>query len=301
MRKLLWKEFNVVRTKISIIYNLAAIIKGTEKSLLRHDLIKVIKRPWPDLTLIPWFLVFRNIHSALLAVGFTSILDEFSTVDFTSFQKNSDLILKLCSESLLARSRMNDGADIAQRSLKNPISAMRRELKCVFGIKLNLKRVGRTKVKRYNLSFPMDLIEFASSSTLFQDATLPPVIRVPQPVVCLKTGEKNFVPIPQEFLHCPPKGRITGICVLNNVPYNIVDYGGRGNCLFCSVAGALRAVRPYSKCNHYTLRYQVSEWYKQYGLKHQAFLGVKPSAVILDNPDQPPPEIFELWTWVDWG
>ena len=223
LRKLSWKEFNVVQSNISIIYNLAAIMKGTEQSLLRHDLIKVIKRPWPDLTLTPWFLVYRNIYFALLAVGFTSILDEITTVDFTSFQTNSDRILKLCSDSLLARSRFNDGANVDQRSLKNPISAMRRELKCVFGIKLNLLHVGRTKAKRYNLSFPMDLIEFASSSTLFQDATLPPVIRVPQPVVCLKTGDKQFVPISQEFLHCPPKGRKTGICVLNNVTYNIVD------------------------------------------------------------------------------
>ena len=208
-------------------------MKGTKDSLLRHDLIKVIKRPWSDITMTPWFLVYRNILSALLAAGFSSIIDETSRVQFTSFQKNSAHILKLCSESYVARSRLNDGGQ-GTRSLKNPVSALRRELKTVFGIKLILERAGRNRSKSYKLTFPMDLIEFASSSTLFQDAALPQVIRAPQPEIRLTTRDNKSVTISRNFLHFPPKGRITGTCVINHLTYNMVDYGGKGNCLFCA-------------------------------------------------------------------
>lgn len=275
-------------------------MKGTKDSLLRHDLIKVMKRRWPDITMTPWFLVYRNIHSALLAAGFSSIIDETSRVPFTSFQKNSSHILKLCSESFLARSRLNDGGQ-STRSLKNPVSALRRELRSVFGIKLNLERAGRGRSKTYMLAFPMELIDFASSSTLFQDAALPQVIRAPQPEIRLTTFDNKSVSVSHNFLHFPPKGRIIGTCVVNHLTYNMVDFGGKGNCLFCAVAGALRAIHPSSVTTHYSLRYQVSEWYLQHGLQHQAILGVKPSDVILDNPNQPPPAVFETWTWVDWG
>ena len=81
----------------------------------------------------------------------------------------------------------------------------------------------------------------------------------------------------------------------------MVNYGGKGNCLFLAVAGSLRSVDPSSKHTHYSLRQQVSEWYKEYGLQHQSILGAKPSDVIIDNPDLPPDDIFKTWSWVDWG
>ena len=80
-----------------------------------------------------------------------------------------------------------------------------------------------------------------------------------------------------------------------------MDYGAKGNCLFLSVAGNLRSVHPSSSHTHSSLRSQVSLWYKVNGLQHQKFLGAKPSDVIFDNPNQPPQNIFETWSWADWG
>ena len=85
------------------------------------------------------------------------------------------------------------------------------------------------------------------------------------------------------------------------IVYNIVDYGGRGNCIFLAVAGCLRSILPSSEHDHYSLRFLVGEWFKQNGLHHQEFIGAKPSEVIFDNPDQPPIDIFQTWTWKDWG
>ena len=53
--------------------------------------------------------------------------------------------------------------------------------------------------------------------------------------------------------------------------------------------------------DHISLRAGVSEWYRECGEYYQELIGALPSDVIIDNPDQPPTNIFETWSWADWG
>ena len=97
------------------------------------------------------------------------------------------------------------------------------------------------------------------------------------------------------------KPEFVGECVVNNILYNNMDYGGRGNCLFLAIAGSLRAVKPSSVEDHISLRAGVSVWYIEYGEYYQQLIGGLPSDVIIDNPNQPPYDIFEMWSWADGG
>ena len=78
-----------------------------------------------------------------------------------------------------------------------------------------------------------------------------------------------------------------------------MEYGGQGKCFFVTASGSFRHVNPASVETHMSLRKQVSDWYKENGEEYQALIGASPSEVILDNLDQPPPYIFERWSWVD--
>ena len=147
LQKLTWEEFTIVQDNISRIFNLAAVRKSTKEMLLRNDLLKVLKNPWPDMTMIPWYLVYTNINSALVTLGFVSILDDTTSVLHTVFLKNSSEIIRLCSESLTARSRYSDGVIREKRHSTNVVFALRRELKGVFGISLAMRRIGRNRSK----------------------------------------------------------------------------------------------------------------------------------------------------------
>ena len=202
-----------------------------------------------------------------------------------NFELHSDTILRLCSECHLARSRLSNGGMLARTLSKNAIFSLRRELRAVFCISLKLIRSGRSKAKYYKLCLPADLIVLADESTFFEEKTLPTVTRLSNPPVDLSFPGINL----DSKLARSPERTI----IVNNIAYKIVDYGAQGNCLFLAVAGSLRTVSPSSSLDHYTLRYLVSDWYKTYGLQHQALLGAKPCEVIFDNPDTPPQDVFK--------
>ena len=124
------------------------------------------------MTMIPQYLVYTNINSALVTLGFVSILDDSTSVLHTVFLENSSDIIRLCSESFTARSQYSDGAIRASRHSTNVVFALRRELKGVFGITLNLRRIGRCRSKSYKLSLPERLMDLASRSMFFQNPTL---------------------------------------------------------------------------------------------------------------------------------
>ena len=243
-------------------------------------------------------MIYKNIHSSLILVGFFSILDNETEVCYKNFEQNSDTIVRLCSECHLARSRLSNGGMLARRLSQNAMFALRRELRAVFCISLQLRRSGRFKVKSYKLCLPVDLLALAEESTFFEEKTLPTVSRLSNPPVDLCFPATN---VDSKLVCSPvkttPKIPIMNVnnnqIIINDVAYSIVDYGGQGNCLFLSVAGSLQTVFPSSSLDHYSLRYLTSEWYKTYGLQHQARLGAKPCEVILDNPDTPPQDIFK--------
>ena len=90
------------------------------------------------------------------------------------------------------------------------------------------------------------------------------------------------------------KPHIVGKCIVNNIIYSIVNYGGQGNWLFFAASGRFRHVNPASVETHFSLRKQVSDWYKENGEEYKALIGASPSEVIFDDPDQPPGHIFEM-------
>ena len=234
-------------------------MKGTKELLLRHDLIKVIKTPWPDLTLTPWFLIYHHIRFALALAGFNSILDNSSIVEFANFQNNSDNIVRLCEESYTASSRLSNGWIRSKKFSKNAVFSLRRELKAVFAISLTLQRTGRNRSKFYKLTLPGVLMDLAYSSTFFQHSTLPKVVRLFEPEIRLTCRGDKSVAHSRSLLEYPPKGVIVGRRVLNSILYNMVDYGGKGNCMFLAVAGGLRSDNQASVHTHYSLCHQVSE------------------------------------------
>ena len=130
---------------------------------------------------------------------------------------------------------------------KCPITILRRELRAVFGISLTLKRTGRNKTKSYNLVLPEDLIGFAETSDFFEQTTLHKVKRSSSQNDC----NVHHILLPPDqgsglIGYMGRKPNIVGKCVVKNILYNNVDYGGLGNCLFLAVAGSLRAVSPTS-------------------------------------------------------
>ena len=221
---------------------------------MRYDLLKVINRPWPDMTMTPWYLIYTNINSALVIVVFVSILDDSTCVLATNFSKHSNTILRLWSESLLARSSFNGGVRRTRRDSNNAVFSLRRELKGVFGISLMLERIGRSRSKWYKLSIPENFIDLATRSWFLQNATLPHVTRKSPPIILTNSSS-----IQDACIHISSKPYIYGKCVVNNIIYNIVNYGAQGNCLFLAVAGSLRSFIPSSVQNHKSVRYGVSE------------------------------------------
>ena len=277
-------------------------MKSTKQMLLRNDLLKVLKNPWPDMTMIPWYLVYTNINSALVTLGFVSILDDSTSVLHRVFLKNSVDIIRLCSESFTARSRYSDGMIRATRHWTNVVFSLRRELKGVFGILLKLQRIGRSRAKSYKLSLPERLMDLASRSMFFQNPTLQHVTRRSEDIILLTTNVNGkCAPIQIASQQIGFKLFIHGQFVVDQIIYNIVDYGGQGNCLFLAVAGSLRAADPYSVHTHKSLRQGVSEYYIKYESEHRLFIGARPCEVIFDYPDLPPTDIFAYWSWSDWG
>ena len=86
---------------------MAAVLKGNDKLLLRTDLVRVIRNPYPDMTVTPWYLIYRNINAALQIVGFSGILDTTTEVKHQAIENQSGEILNLCAESQLARTRLS--------------------------------------------------------------------------------------------------------------------------------------------------------------------------------------------------
>lgn len=145
-------------------------------------------------------------------------------------------------------------------------------------------------------------MDLASRSMFFQNPTLQHVARRSEDVILLTKNDTNgkCAPIQVESYSCF-KPFIRGQCAVDHIIYNIVDYGGRGNCLFHAVAGSLRAVDPNSVHTHKSLRQGVSEYYIKNDFEHRLLIGARPCEVILDYPDLPPSDIFVNWSWSDWG
>ena len=190
----------------------------------------------------------------------------------------------MCSEIFLARSRLLCGRKYYKPTSNNPVTVLRRELKAVFGILLKTIRAGRQRVRRYQLCVPSSLLDLATSSSFYNSKTLPTVQRLTTsyqkiPAIFSMTSSEHKHVDSSKF------GKIKGKYSFENKVYNIVDFGGGGNCLFLAVAGSLRAVLPNSLYDHRALRDGVSKWYIRNGQQHQMFLNARPSEVILDNPD----------------
>ena len=86
--------------------------------------------------------------------------------------------MKLCDESLLARTRRSCGNQHCKSRSKNCVTVLRRELKRVFGIMLQMTRNGRQRIKTYKLLLPKPQIDLANSSSFFSYQKLPPVQRL---------------------------------------------------------------------------------------------------------------------------
>ena len=150
------------------------------------------------------------------------------------------------------------------------MTVLRRELKSVFGIMLNMTRKGRAKVNTYQLCLPTALLDLARSSLFFTSQRLPTVQRLlhqhnitkltlpssAQKLLCLSHGVKTYAK------YTLPNAKYT----LHNKIYKIVDFGGKGNCLFLAAAGSLSSILPNNSHDHKSLRHGVSKWYINYGL-----------------------------------
>lgn len=55
--------------------------------LLRTDLVRVLRMPWPDITVTPWYLIYRKIQAALTLIGFKGILDDTTEVEYQNIEK----------------------------------------------------------------------------------------------------------------------------------------------------------------------------------------------------------------------
>ena len=137
--------------------------------------------PWPDITVTPWYLVYRKIQEALTLSGFNCILDDTTEVQHHNIEKWSEDIVNLCDESLLARTRRSCGKQHCRPRSKNCVTVLRRELKKVFGILLKINRNGRQRIKNYKLQLPKPLIDLAATSSFFSSGRLPLVQRLRQP------------------------------------------------------------------------------------------------------------------------
>ena len=134
--------------------------------------------PWPDITVTPWYLIYRKIQAASTLIGFKGILDDSTEVEYKNIDKWSKDIVKLCVESFLARTRRSCGKQHCKSRSKNCITVLRKELKSVFGILLQMTRNGRQRNKTYKLLLPKPLIDLANSSSFFSYQKLPPVQRL---------------------------------------------------------------------------------------------------------------------------
>ena len=149
------------------------------------------------------------------------------------------------------------------------MTVLRRELKSVFGIMLNMTRKGRAKVNTYQLCLPTALLDLARSSLFFTSQRLPTVQRLlhqhnitkltlpssAQKLLCLSHGVKTYAK------YTLPNAKYT----LHNKIYKIVDFGGKGNCMFLAAAGSLSSILPNNSHDHKSLRHGVSKWYINHG------------------------------------
>ena len=136
--------------------------------------------PWPDITVTPWYLIYRKIQAALTLIGFKGILDDITELEYQNIEKWSKDIVKLCVDSHLARTRRSCGKQHCKPKSNNCVTVLRRELKSVFGIMLQMTRNGRQRIKTYKLLLPKPLINLAKSSSFFSYQKLPPVQRLSQ-------------------------------------------------------------------------------------------------------------------------
>ena len=63
------------------------MLKGNDKLLLRTDLVRVLRMPWPDITVTPWYLIYRKVQAALTLVGFKGILDDATELESQNIEK----------------------------------------------------------------------------------------------------------------------------------------------------------------------------------------------------------------------
>ena len=174
------------------------------------------------------------------------------------------MLIKLCHESMMLRSGKSK-IKVTTNDLHTAKVVLRRELRAIYGIKFMTKRTGKFKNRvLYELFGTPELLEFASTSSFFDNNSLPPIARKP------KVSKFHLDIVNPAFRY--PDGSITTVqnqtapsvfpeyLVVHGIKYKKRDFGGQGNCLFLAVAGALWEICPSSGFDHKTLRNAVSQW-----------------------------------------
>lgn len=171
--KLGYDDYLLARENRSKIFNLTVKLKAKTENVLRQDVNRLIKNPgWTDITYHSVTLTHELIDDCLSLCGFQGVLDSNTEVNENVFRENCEKIIQICSQSRLSR-KGRIQQDNTSDELKLSVSALRRELKEMFGVSLKRKRSGKNRCVSFHLEIPQDLVRLATTrSYLSQDVNV---------------------------------------------------------------------------------------------------------------------------------